>query len=154
MSYNMSLAVVRDTTLEEIGVTDPTPVPFDVATRSDQTRLLGAQVGPHLVVADDLMGPRVTALGLALGRQVYVVTLSGVSDTYVVEAHGPATRLLVHSYGEVVEDQGAPLPAEEVLAASADPEDAHLNLLVALAETDHRGLWEASFVTLSSDGPV
>ncbi|UZN01760.1 hypothetical protein [Cellulomonas sp. S1-8] len=152
MSYNMSLAVVRDTTLEEIGVDDPTPVSFDLATGSAEMRLMGAQVGPHVLVADALLGARVTPLAAELGRQVYLVTLSGVSDTYVLEAHGPATRLLVHAAGEVVENRGEPLPVEALLASCDDLEDAHLALVTALAETVPDALWHATFVSLTSEG--
>lgn len=151
MSYNMTLAVVRDTVLAEIGIDDHTPTSFDVATGSAETRLMGAQVGRHVVVADAQLGARVVPLATVLGRQVYVVTLSGVSSTYVLEAHGPTTRLLVHAEGEVVEDQGEPLPAEALLAGADDLEDAHLALVTALADTGPQGLWDAPFVALTSD---
>jgi len=152
MSTNVSLAVVRDTTLEEIGVDDPTPTPFDVATGMGEMRLMGAQVGRHVLVADALMGTRVTPLAAQLGRQVYVVTLSGASDTYVLEAHGPVTRLLVHSNGDVVEDRGAPLPVEtEVLTGAVDLEDAHLAVVVALVDADQSAVREVSFVALADE---
>lgn len=149
MSFTTTLAVVRDTTLDELGVTDPTPLTFDVVSSSRAEHLAGTQVGPHVLVVDPFLGELVVPAAERLGRQVHVVMLGGVSDTYVLQSHGTVERLLVLQDGEVVEDRGERLPAEAVLDGQDDREDGFLALAVALTDASPAALWEGAFVTLA-----
>jgi hypothetical protein len=98
-----------------------------------------------------MFGTQVAELAARLGRQAYVVTFSGVADTYVVQAVGPVERLLVHSAGEVLEDEGAPLAEESALVGVDDPEDAHVAVLEALLAVTFDDLWDVELVTLSPE---
>lgn len=149
MSFTTTLAVLRDTTLDELGVTDPTPSTFDVVSSSRAEQLAGTQVGPHVLAVDPRLGELAVPAAARLGRQVHVVMLGGVSDTYVLQSHGPVERLLVLQDGEVVEDRGERLPAEAVLDGQDDREDAFLALAVALVDAPPEVLWEGAFVTLA-----
>jgi hypothetical protein len=149
MSFNMTVAVLRGTTLDEVGVPDPEPLSFDEATSVEESRLTGSQLGPDTVLVDPMFGIQVAELAARLGRQAYVVTFSGVADTYVVQATGPVERLLVHAAGEVTDDEGEPLPEESALVGVDDPEDAHVAVLEALLGVTFDDLWDAEFVAFA-----
>lgn len=149
MSFNTSLAVIRDTTLDELGVVDPAPLTFDVVASSRAEHLAGKQVGPHVLAVDPFLGELVAPAAARLGRQVHVVMLGGVSSTYVLQSHGPVERLLVLQDGEVVEDRGERLPAEAALDGHDHHEDAFLALVTALVEGPASALWEGSYVRLA-----
>lgn len=150
MSFTTTFAVLPHTTLDELGVVDPSPLDFDTVTSFGAEGLTGTQVGPHVLAVDPLLGELVVPAAAALGRQVHVVMLGGVSDTYVLQSHGPLTRLRVHQSGELVEDRGDRLPAEAALDGADDLEDAFLDLVAALMEAPLSSLWEGSFVTLAA----
>jgi hypothetical protein len=148
MSYNLAFAVVRDTTLDEIGILDSTSLSFDEVTSPGIMALTGAQVGPHVLAVDPLFGDLTKGIAPRLGRQVYIVTLSGVADVYALQAFGPVERLLVHTSHEVTENDGEPLAVEGVLDGADDLEDAHLFVLSALLQAPFDALTSADFVTL------
>lgn len=151
MSFTMCLAVIHDTTLAELPVRDGSAVSFESATRSSaDVALAAAQIGPHVVAVDPLYGELVSSVVAGLGRQVVLVMLGGVADTYVIEARGPVTRLLVRSAGEVVQDEGDPLAAEEWLDRVDDVEEAHLAVVEAVMGAPFTSLWEAPFVVVES----
>ncbi|MGY4644470.1 hypothetical protein [Cellulomonas sp. URHB0016] len=151
MSFNMTVAVLRDTTLDDVGVHDPAPLSFERATSVEESRLTGAQLGPDAILIDPMFGIQVAELAARLGRQAYAVTFSGVTDTYVVQAIGPVERLLVHADREVMNDEGEPLAEESALVGVDDPEDAHVAVLEALLAMPFGDLWKVEFVTLSPE---
>lgn len=151
MSFNITFVVVRDTTLDELGAVDPAPLTFDSVSRTTRDPVLaGTQVGPHVVVVDPSHGVLASTATAGLGRQVYMVVLGGVASTYVIQADGPVTRLLVHQDSEIVEDEGAPLPAESALGQEEFLEDAHLAVLASVMEAPFSTVWEAPFFAVHS----
>lgn len=150
MSLTMTVVVVRDTSLDELSVRDRARLTFDaVYSMPDERGFAAAQIGAHVVALDPLHGELASAATEHLARQVYVVTLGGVSSTYVLQAFGPVTRLLVYQDGEVVENEGTPLPAEAALAREEFAEDAHLAVLAELMEAPLSALWAAPFMALT-----
>jgi hypothetical protein len=150
MSLNVCLAVLPHTTIDEIGVLDATPHPFDEATLSTDLHLFGTQVGDHVALVDPMLELQALTTAERLSRQVYIVTLSDIADTYMFKAHGPVTRFLVHAEGEVVVSEGDPLPVESVFEGAEMPKDGHLAVLSALLEAPFNALWDAEFVKLTS----
>lgn len=149
MAFNMTIAVLRDTTLDQIGVVAAEPLGFDAVTSAMEARMTGSQVGHDVVVVDPMAGLQAVEVAQRLGCQAYVVALSGVSDTYVIQATGPVERLLVHQDGQVVQDEGPALPGESALAGERYLEDGHLAVLAALGAPIST-LWDAPFVALST----
>jgi hypothetical protein len=153
MSFKTCLVVIRDTTLDELPVRDRTALSFEsVSSSAAGVTLAAAQIGPHVVLVDPLYGELVSSVAAARGRQVVLIMLGGVADTYVIEARGPVTRLLVRSAGQVVQDEGRPLAAEEWLDWVDDREGARLAALEAVMEAPFTSLWEAAFVTVETVG--
>lgn len=150
MSYNFSLGILPETNLDALPIVDDAPRSFDDAAAGGAFDLVGAQVGPHVVLVDPLYGDGAKSLANGLGRQVYVVSFGGVADTYAIEAAGGLERLRAQTAGELVQDQGAPLAAEAALGGHAFPEDAHVAVFEALLGADLAGVFDASFVTVIS----
>ncbi|MFV0372874.1 hypothetical protein [Microbacterium sp.] len=159
MGVNIALSVIEGTTLAEVGVEDSTPMPFDEAEHSMD--VMGTQVGDRVVLIDSIGGQASKELAEALGRQVYTVVVSSVSDTYVWEARGGEERLRVLMDGEIAEDQGEPLDVEEVFDevdgsddGFVDHERQHLELFNRVAGVSLSDLWDVEFVTVRSDPTV
>lgn len=148
MSFTTAIVIVPDTTLADLGVADPSPLTFEAASSWRADGLSAAQAGSHVVGFDPAFG--VLAAQVLGERPYYVVALSGVSDTYALQASGPASRLLVHQDGEITEDRGRPLPAEQALAGAADLEDGHLAVTAALLGGSVFDLFDTEFVTLAT----
>lgn len=145
MSWNMSLSVLPDTDLAVLGPRGQAMTLDDAASAMS---LGGAQVGAHVVLVDPFYGEAAQAAAAHARVQLYTVSLSGVSDTYAIEARGPVERLRVSSYGEVVEDEGAPLAAEVALEGHEFDEDAHLAVFEALLGHGLSAVMDARFYEL------
>ncbi len=145
MSWNVSLTVLIEADLAGLDPQGPR-MSFDEAAAA--FALVGAQVGPHVVLIDPFYGPTAQQAAESIGAQRYTVGLGGTADTYAIEAEGPISRLRVVIEGEVTEDRGAPLPAEAALAGHALPEDAHLAVFEALLGAPIAALWGAEFFEL------
>jgi hypothetical protein len=147
MAYNFALAILPDSTLEEFEAMDG-GLSFDEATRAMPGELHAALVGPHVVIVDPMYGEAVKML-VDNKREHYLVILGGTADQYVIQAIGPTERLRVLSAGEVVEDEGEPLPAEVVLTEAEWPEDAHLLVIERLLGTSFTEVMNADFHPLA-----
>ena len=149
VAYNFSLAILPGTAMEE-GSATVGLLGFDEILASGRVELAGAQIGPHVVLVDIGFGESAKAYARDLGRQVYVVSFSGVSSTYVLEAAGVAQRLRVQIDGEVAVEQGAPLPVERELLGHEHDEDAHVAVFEALLGAPLRRVFEAHFLELTA----
>lgn len=142
MACNIALGILPHRTLESVGASGPASS-FDDATGMTAETLAGAQVGPHVVLADPMFGEM--AKVVAGDAQLYVVILGGTADQYVVQALGPRERLRVQFAGELVEDSGAPLDAEAALAEEGDAEDGHIAVLERLLGASFADIQNAEF---------
>lgn len=149
MSWNISFSVLPDTDLAALNPEGPA-LSFDTAT--DAYQLVGAQVGDRVMIIDPFYGTAARIVAQHVGAQLYTVSLGGASDTYAIEALGPVSRLRVLSDGEVVEDQGDPLPAESALAGHEDDEDAHFAVLETLLGAPFAVFQQAEFRRLPFSG--
>jgi len=132
MSWNTTLGIIVDTRLDELGLTGEA-VAYDLV---EAPEVGAAQIGRHVVVVDrDQTGAEIKEIATALGRKAYLVTLSAYGNSYTLEAFGPISRLRTVAGGQVVAEQGAPLPAEAAGAGAATEESAHLAIVEALLGT-------------------
>ncbi len=126
MGYNTSFAVIHDTTLDELGADPGTSLTFEEATSVASAGVAASQVGPHVVLVDPFYGVSAKPVASRLGRQIYVVSLGSTASTYAIEAEGAVHRVRAVSNGDLLADEGAPLPAEDRLAEHQYDEEAHL----------------------------
>lgn len=146
MSYNLALILLPRTDPAALGASPSRVTTFDEASSSEVLGPSAAAVGDHTVVCDPTMTmfelPAHPVAGTA------IVELAGVADTYTLRVFGESPRFRVVAEGEVVEDQGVAVPAEQGLEEIDDPEDAHLELFCRLAGLARAELWELVWAPL------
>ena len=151
MSWNFTLVAIPRTSPDELGATDAAETSFDEASSSTARCPSAAAVGETTLVVD----PTMTTFELPAEPVpgTVVVEISGVSDTYTFRVLGEAPRFRVVSAGEIVEDEGEPVPAESDLDGDGLTEDAHLELFCRLAGISERDLWDSSWAPLAARRP-
>jgi hypothetical protein len=147
MGYNLAVAILPDSTLDDLGATGAV-TSFDEAYHAMPGTLSAAQIGQHVVIADPMFGEAAKML-VDGSRQLYIVILGSTVDQYVVQAVGPIERLRVVLQDEVVEDEGEPLPAEAALAEAEWPEDGHILVIERLLGASFAEVLSAEFRLLA-----
>lgn len=106
----------------------------DDAVADDLVALVDRDDGVVELVGRLLVDDALPAALSAAGGLATAATWQSTSDTYLVEQwrDGALARRLVRSQGEVLEDEGAALPAEADVDWDDDPEDALFALVEVL----------------------
>lgn len=148
MSFNVYLGLLPGTRLSELSIRSSQPASFDEVSSFEYAGFLtGAQIRDAVVLvehSDELS----KGLAAELDRQLYVVMLGGVASAYAIEAVGPVNRLRATSEGEITDDVGSPLAAEELLDAWEFDEDAHLAVFEGLVGVDLAEIFQAEFFVI------
>lgn len=133
MSFNMALAFLPHTDLAGMGFAPGAAVSFTEASSGAADGPSAAQFGLHALIVDP------TAMLLqAPPANATVVGIFGTSDTYFLQTTTAEPRLLVHAEGEVVENEGEPLEAEELLQTAESTEDG----FIAMFQRVSGATWE------------
>lgn len=140
MSFNFVLALLPDTAPETLNTADESPLSFDEASSMERSSPSITANGPDTLLVDPAM-QFLDVPSFAQEAGATIVALAGVSDHYVIHVTGDHPRLRVFSEGEIVEDDGDPIPSEALLDETDDPETAHLDLFCDLAGIEQEDLF-------------